>query len=467
MDRLAHLLQRWQTADRRALPPAWPRRWRAVTGVLLLILAACLLGRDLVYLRGIPGLIPIDDVFAYECYARAFWRGGQALVDAPHTALCADHRWLFWTEPPRAFHTLPREYPAPALSVFSLPLLWPFAPYAATYMVLLAALAFSVSGWLVRRRLELSCLAFILYIAIGGWSTALARYDLLPGVLVLAALVAAERGRYLAAYLLLVAATLLKIYPGFLLPALALHQWRAQRLAPTRAVLAAGGALVIGLLPGALLNPSGFAGPLRYNALRPPQIESVAGSLLWLSGRIGGNVRVRLTYHSVNVLGVLDGPVAWLATIGLVAGLIVCYRRAWLGKDSVGRSTILVLLVTLCGSKLLSPQYLLWLFPVAAYVDGLRLRWLVVASLTLLIYPYAYTLDNSLIHLPDHPLFMGSILARNAVLAGITIWYLRAGAAVAAASEPAALRAGAACDAPPVPGSLAPSGLAVGEQHRR
>jgi hypothetical protein len=430
MDRLKALPALWQSADRRALPPACSGRFRLLVSGLVLALAAGLLGRDLVYLRSIPGVIPIDDVFAYECYARAFWRGGQALVDSPHTILCADHRWLFWTAPPRAFHTMPREYPAPALAVFSLPLLWPFAPYDLTYMVLLAALVFGVAVWLARQRLELSCLAFVLSMAIGGWATALARYDLLPGVLVLGALVAAERGRPLVAYLLLVAATLLKIYPGFLIPALALHQWRTEGKAPRRELAIAAIVLVAGFLPGALLNPGGFVGPLHYNALRPPQIESLAGALLWLAGAIAGGVRVRLTYHSVNVIGALAGPVAWLATLGLAAGLLVAYRRAWLGRDGLGRSFMLVLLVTLCGSKLLSPQYLLWLFPLAAYAEGLRLRWLLVAALTLLIYPYGYGLDNSLIRLPTHPLFMGAILARDGLLAAITAFYLAQGAAL-------------------------------------
>jgi hypothetical protein len=133
---------------------------------------------------------------------------------------------------------------------------------------------------------------------------------------------------------------------------------------------------------------------------------------------------VRLTFHSLNVTGRLATPVAWLATLLLVGGLAVACLRAWRGHDTLRRSFVLVVLLTLCGSKLLSPQYLLWLFPVAAYAEGLRLRWTLLALLTVVIYPHAYGFHSSMVRLPDHPLFMGSILARNAVLVALTAVYL-------------------------------------------
>jgi hypothetical protein len=243
-------------------------------------------------------------------------------------------------------------------------------------------------------------------------------------MLVLVALILAERSRYIPAYLTLAAAALLKVYPGFVAPVLLLHQWRTRGTAPRREAAVFSLAILAGMLPGALLNPSGFVGPLSYNGLRPPQIESVTGSLLWLSEKIGGNAQVRLTYHSLNVLGTTAAAVSWITTALFAAGVILVCLRAWRGQDSLGRSFVLILLVMLCTSKLLSPQYLLWLFPVVAYVEGLRLRWLVVALLTLMIFPYGYGLDLSIVRLPDHPQFMSVILARNAVLVALTIAYL-------------------------------------------
>ncbi|HVA90778.1 MAG TPA: glycosyltransferase family 87 protein [Chloroflexota bacterium] len=424
MGRLIPLLARWEAIDRRALPARFPRRLGLVLGCLLLLIVAGAVIRDIVYLRSQPGLIPNDDVFAYECYARAFWQGAHALQDAPLMHFCGDPRWRFWTAPPVAFHTLPREYPAPALVVFSLPLLWPFAAYPITYMALLGLLVLGVTGYFIKRRLLLSAAAFALYVGIGGWATALERFDLAPGVLVVAALILAERSRFTRAYLMLAAAAVLKVYPGFVAAVLAARQWRQDGTPPRRELAGFVLASLAAALPFAILNPLGFLGPLNYDGMRPPQIESIPGSLLWLSGKLGVPVRVKLTYHSVNVVGQMAEPVSWLATGLFIAGVVLVCRRAWRGTIGLPRLCVLVLLVMLSTSKILSPQYLLWLFPVAAYAEGLRARWLLVAGLTLMIFPYGYRLDPSLVRLPDHPLFMTGILARNAVLVVLTLTYL-------------------------------------------
>lgn len=459
MDRVIALPRRWERLERRCLPPATPPRVAALLAVALILMTGWVLYRDIAYLLAIPTRpIPIDDIFAYECYAQGFWHGAHAVSISPHTIFCSDHRWMFWVAPPRAFHTLPREYPAPALAVFSMPLLAPFAPYNVAYMWMFAGLALGVVAWLGRRRF-LSAAACALYVLVAGWATAVARYDLAPGVLVLIALACAERRRYTGAYLALAAATLLKVFPVVLAPALLAHEWRATRALPRRSLAIFALAVIGGFLPGALLDPRAFISPLTYNTQRPLHIESVAGSLLWLLGRVTGGTRVVLSYHSLNVVGPLGALLAWLATALLSAGLLLVYRRALRGQDDVGRSFVLALLVTLCGGKLLSPQYLLWLLPVAAYAEGLRARWLGVSLLTLAIYPNAYTLDLSLVRLPDHPLFMLAILGRNVALLGITGAYLWPGAVArlgvrlrSIRSQPLALPAPALAD--PAPAAL-------------
>ncbi|GAC1437915.1 MAG: hypothetical protein NVSMB65_12260 [Chloroflexota bacterium] len=414
------LIARWERRERRVLPRTTPRPLYLLLVIVLLAATGWNLARDISYLR----TIPIDDIFAYECYARAFWHGPLAVRDAPHTHLCIHRDFRFWVAPPQAFHTLPREYPAPAVLVFSLPLLLPFAPYDVAFMALMAAFVMAIATMLALRGPFLCAVACALYVLVGGWATALARYDIIPGALALLALILAERRRFTWAYLALAAGTLLKIYPLFLIPVLAVHEWRATGRHPWRHVGLFGVVTALGFLPGALLDAPGFIQPLLYNGARPPQIESVAGSLLWLTGRLGSDAQVKLTFHSLNVTGTLGPPLSWGATLLLVGGLVVACRRAWLDVDSLGRSFVLVILVTLSGSKLLSPQYLLWLFPVVAYAEGLRLRWALLALLTVTIYPHAYGFHSSMVQLPDHPLFMGAILSRNAVLLTLTLWYL-------------------------------------------
>ena len=427
---MSGLVSWWRDSDRRRLPEGTSTPLYVSLALVLLAALGWTLWRDVAYLR----TIPIDDIFAYECYARAFWRGGAAVVDAPHMRLCANAAFRFWVARPRAFHTFPREYPAPALSIFSLPLLAPLAPYNLTWMALMAGLIVAVTVWLARAGLLPCAGAFALYVVLGGWGTALARFDLVPGLLILAALALAERRRWAWAYLGLAAATALKFSPVLLVPVLAVHQWRATGRPPWRGptlfALATSGAL----LPAALIDPTGFRQPFRYNLARPPQVESLPGSALWLLGRVGmgGRVRTVLTYHSLNFVGAFAGVTTALATLLLVGGLLLALWRAGRGHDGLGRSFVLVVLVTLAGSKLLSPQYLLWLFPVAAYVEGPRLRWTALAALTVAIFPRAYQmfgLHASLVTLPDHPPFMTAILARNAVLLAFTLAYLGARAA--------------------------------------
>jgi len=68
-------------------------------------------------------------------------------------------------------------------------------------MALMAGLIVAVTVWLARAGLLPCAGAFALYVVLGGWGTALARFDLVPGLLILAALALAERRRWAWAYL--------------------------------------------------------------------------------------------------------------------------------------------------------------------------------------------------------------------------------------------------------------------------
>jgi hypothetical protein len=80
-------------------------------------------------------------------------------------------------------------------------------------------------------------------------------------------------------------------------------------------------------------------------------------------------------------------------------------------------------MVILSTSKVLSPQYMIWIVPLAAAVFGFELRWLLLLALTAFIYPLLY---ETQIHYPlgktpayDWPLLAG-IAIRNTVLVLIT-----------------------------------------------
>ena len=417
-------------------------RRRSAVAFLVVCITFLLVEADSRYL----GTQTVYDVFIYQCYARAFWQGTAATQAAgPNLVICS----AFWDSPAPRFHTLPREYPAPAVLIFSLPLLLSYGSYAASYAVLLGLLLIVAAGLIAWRGPPAAAIAFVLYTLLAGWKFALERYDLVPGLLVLLMAVCAQHRRYAAATLALAAATLLKGFPAILLPALliAIHhdqgRWR-----PAYAFLFAG-AVAVGLLPFALLAPDQLLAPLRYAAQRPIHSSSVAGLLLWLTGDFGAGIRTQFSYGACNVLSAHSNLLSLLSTMLLVLGLGRAAWRQWHGWDSLPQSALLVLTLLLVTNKVFSPQYVLWLLPLAAVYEGLRWRWLLAALVVNLDFEFVWLCNvepTSLLHpLAAHnPVFGSSLLATLALLAqdatfcAIALWYLLRPPRQSAAAPPSA-----------------------------
>lgn len=396
------------------------QRQRLLLGAVALGMTLWAVWRDTTFLQ----TMPIDDIVAYQCYAEGFWHGAQASVIAPATKQCSAARYRFWLTPPQQFRSFPREYPPVAIAVFSLPLLIPWLTYRPAYIDTMAILLLIAILWLAWRAPPHVAIALPTYVLLAGWATALARFDLVPSLCVLASLVCLRQSapRWATAWLAL--AVLLKLFAVVVFPVLLIAEYRRCGRWRGDLLLLFAGSTGVGLLVSLAVNPQGISAILSYNALRPPQIESLPGSLLWVTGLLGAVRHVVLSYHSLNVVGTWQNVLSSAFTLFLLLALPLTYWRQWKGWDSMERGYVLSLLVILVGSKLLSPQYMLWLLPVVAYAEGIRLRWIVVAYLTVVIYPNAYQLSTNMVSLPSYPLFMWAIVGRNAVLVGITIVYL-------------------------------------------
>src|SRR5579863_10451477 len=123
-------------------------------------------------------------------------------------------------------HTLPNEYPPLAILVFSLPLLPPNSDY---HMVFGCWMAFAcVGGWLLMAKYYSRRVAWIYlaYMTVGTGLLFLARFDIIPTLSVIAALIAVQKHRFSVAYLFLAVGTLLKLYPAFFFPLVVIEQWR-------------------------------------------------------------------------------------------------------------------------------------------------------------------------------------------------------------------------------------------------
>jgi len=409
------------------------RAWRAALFILELgALAGVLIGMNIVFTKVFR--LANGDVALYHTYALAFW-----------------------TQPP-ILHSFPVEYPPLSIIPFSLTLLPPIKDFLSVFnywMIVIILLGYlGVRRFAGRRR----ALLYMLYLILGTMATMLDRFDIVPALVTLAALWAAQRRRFAAAYILLAIGVLLKLYPFFLIPLVAIEQWRALgapniwrllttpsgaapatqaprrlwsagaqiwRSAPARRV-AEGMAFGLGLIAlayvGALmLNPSGALTGFGYASDRPLQVESTPATLLWLGAIVGIPAHAVFSFSSLNYVGPLDVVLKPLSALALAAGCLWTYWRQARGRLTIGQAFIACLCAVIVTNKIFSPQYLIWVVPFVAAVEGFDLIWVVICLLTTLIYPYLYGVRNPISTVTFGWDFMPAVALRNLLLLYVTL----------------------------------------------
>lgn len=436
-------------------------------GWLLLFFDVCCLAGLLVltlYISWVYDKLPAGDPHEYHVYAMAFWQ------ESP------------------LFHAFPKEYPPLSLIPFSFTLFpaspnhfyWSFAEW----MGLIVCVSYV---WFARYLSRPKAISYVLYLLVGATSTLLMRFDLLPALVTLVALVLAERKRYRWAYALLAIGVLLKLYPVFLVPVVMTHQWREtalarsgqvgqgqwdwrQGLAALRRGLTASKAAyraalfklwqrnkemftglgtflavtLLGFSIPAIINFSGTISEFKYALTRPIQIESVPASLLWLGTLLGFPARPNNSYNSLNLVGPLDSTIKTLSLLALIGGMLLVCWWVWRGKLSLRQAFVALIAVVLASNKLLSPQYIMWILPLVAYAEGFDLTWLTICALTTLIFPFIYQTRHPILMVPTNPAFLPTIAVRNALLVAATVQALRGGRRAAAPGEAEAAAPGLA-----------------------
>jgi hypothetical protein len=299
------------------------------------------------------------------------------------------------------FQRLPDEYPPLAMLAFTLTVLPPLHEYAMVYGIWMAAIF--VAGFFAVQRLfsRRAAVLYLVYLVVGAMGTLLSRFDLLPALVTILALAAVLRGRFLSAYLLIAAGTLLKLYPLFLLPVVMLeHQrrlgWEKKR--PAREVVFGAGAciavVVCGFGAAYLLAGSGALSAFGYARNRPFQVESVPASVLWLLSAAGFPARFNRSYNSFNLVSDAAGAMTVITSLGLLAGCLWVYWSQARRGLPVERAFLAVICVLLATSRVFSPQYMIWVLPLVAVVEEFDLLWLAVAVLTTAIWPAAYLAEG-------------------------------------------------------------------------
>ncbi|MER5751170.1 glycosyltransferase 87 family protein [Streptomyces sp. NPDC002088] len=307
--------------------------------------------------------------------------------------------------------------PAAALAILS-PALLPFLDYATAFFVL-AFLA------------DLAVLLLLLYAGVrpgrslrGAWMwvagaallgpTVYARYDVMVTAVAVAALLAGARHPRVMGALAGFGA-LLKVWPVLLLVgAVRRRAWGA-----AAATVAAVAALFALAMPGAFAF-------LTFQSNRGTEVESLGALVFHVARQFGWNGEVLLNYGSVEFLGPYVNVVstAALTLTGAAFGWLLLWRlmaTRFLPHTLADAAFVAVLAFTVT-SRVISPQYLVWLVGIAAVClcyRGSRMR--TAAGLVL-----AATFVTVL----EFPLWFSHVVASDP--RGITLLFVRNGLLVAA-----------------------------------
>lgn len=267
------------------------------------------------------------------------------------------------------------------------------------------------------------------------------RYDLIPAVMALGAVYAFTCGRSNIAWALLAAGAMTKIFPVVIAPVFLIFDLACcrSRRALTGSVTFALTTAVIAL-PFLIMSPRGFLESFTYHTQRGLQIESIPASLLLLGQKLGlTTLTIEHASGATNVVSPLANALANITPILVLISLAAVYwfyyrRQRAMRVDSgpvgdlnraqtaclIGFS-LLAMLAFMLSSKVLSPQFIIWLAPLIPLVTGRfsRLSWLLFIAaglMSYLIFPTGYqTLEDG------DARMIAILLARNAALFGLAL----------------------------------------------
>lgn len=255
------------------------------------------------------------------------------------------------------------------------------------------------------------------------YPVAVTRYDAVVALaLATAAFGAAFGGRHLLlpAYAALGFGAAAKLVPALAVPALILARG-------TRGLAVFFAVVAVFFVPALAFGGGGFVGSFRYHAERGLQVESVASSVLMALGRVDG---VAFEFGAFEARGPGTGLAAGLglpvtAVLLGVTGLAMLrrHRPGRLDGGRFPRHAAALILAFMLGSKVLSPQYEIWLLPLVplcaggAAGAGLCLLFLASCLTTTLVFPIHYA-DLLNVRPPGPEI----LIARNALL--VALWAL-------------------------------------------
>jgi hypothetical protein len=313
------------------------------------------------------------------------------------------------------------EYPPIALLIFVIPGLLAkiLGSYRISYrlfmMIFDLGCLFLISGllkhfyWSEKSR---QFRAVLLYLILTGLSFQFLydRFDIVLSFLILlSAYLAIVRKNWLGAYLILWIAIFTKLFPLILIPLYYMIESRntnQHRKPLVDLAVAAVAGIAFGFIVSLWLGPW-WESIISYHGGRGIQIESIYGTVAIVAGLVGVPYKINHDFGSFNIENsftpYLVSISPFIALAAIIFGYYLVYR--WISDPGykshssqvIIPSMLVILLMFILGNKVLSPQYLLWLFPLAAltYNDSkigtvIFICWLCAAVSTTILFPYNY-----------------------------------------------------------------------------
>ncbi len=222
-------------------------------------------------------------------------------------------------------------------------------------------------------------------------------------------------------------ATAAKLFPAVLLPIMLIYYWRGKRDRDfaLRTMVGFGMAVGVTVLPFVITGLPGLLAFLKYHGERGVQVESLFASLIWLGSIFGlTNIKSSVDHGSINFVSSWGQTLATTATLLTVAGLLAFFGYLWWATRQSGRrlrvdwmlqAGAIAILWFILSNKVLSPQYLVWLLPFAAFWRGPKI-WLYFAALTLSFIAFPFMVLG-VVAVDWQPMLV--ILLRNLLLVGL------------------------------------------------
>ncbi|HXT17803.1 MAG TPA: glycosyltransferase family 87 protein [Gemmatimonadaceae bacterium] len=254
-------------------------------------------------------------------------------------------------------------------------------------------------------------------------------FDIFPAATVVCALWFAGRSEWFGASIMLAVGILTKLYPLLLVPVFAMQHVRARAYGLlVRCAIVGTATMVVLASPLLLVAPRNMLGFLDYHAARGVHAESTYGSLLVAASKLHlVAAAIEYNFSSWNMSGHAAAVVKPLSTVLMLAAVVVVYAMMYrrTRRDEpvdLAAWSALVLFAGLVTSKVLSPQYLIWVMPLVPLiaVRNRALLWTLFALTGVVTY-YIFPLRYMALVRTEAPDAVVGLVLRNLLLVVTTV----------------------------------------------